>query len=237
MVDDRAAQIVYDKASRTLEGQLNEYSTKFVCPYPDCQTLSVQHWGVVKELRRFAPGFSTTRAYRKSPLLEVAECEACGRESVFLNGMLTFPKESQAPAPTNDLPAALLEDYEEARSIYLASPRGAAALLRLVIQKLLPFLGATISDINKGIGELVQAGKIKTQIQQALDTVRVIGNESVHPGEMDLKDDQDTALALFRIVNLIVETEITEPKRLEELYKSLPKNKLDGIKARDKASN
>jgi hypothetical protein len=61
----------------------------------------------------------------------------------------------------------------------------------------------------------------------------VVGNESVHPGEMDLRDDRETALAIFRIVNLIVETEITEPKRLEALYASLPQSKLDGIAKRD----
>ena len=61
----------------------------------------------------------------------------------------------------------------------------------------------------------------------------MIGNESVHPGEMDLKDDRETALALFRIINLIVETAITEPKRLDALYASLPKSKLEGIEKRD----
>jgi hypothetical protein len=34
-------------------------------------------------------------------------------------------------------------------------------------------------------------------------------------------------------VNLIVETEITEPKRLETLYASLPQSKLEGIAKRD----
>jgi hypothetical protein len=52
---------------------------------------------------------------------------------------------------------------------------------------------------------------------------------------MDLKDDRETALALFRIVNLIVETEITEPKRLNALYASLPKSKIQGIERRDAA--
>ena len=146
---------------------------------------------------------------------------------------IVLPSESDAPEPAEDLPAELAADYEEAGAILPRSPRGSAALLRLVIQKLLPHLGATKKTIDAAIGELVAAGKIKTPIQQALDTVRVIGNESVHPGEMDLKDDRETALALFRIINLIVETAITEPKRLEALYASLPKSKLDGIAKRD----
>ena len=50
---------------------------------------------------------------------------------------------------------------------------------------------------------------------------------------MNLKDDRETALALFRIINLIVETAITEPKRLDELYTSLPQSKLEGIANRD----
>jgi hypothetical protein len=135
--------------------------------------------------------------------------------------------------PAADLPNDLVDDYEEARSILPRSPRGSAALLRLVIQKLLPHLGATKKGIDDAIGELVAAGTIKTPIQKALDTVRVIGNESVHPGEMNLKDDRETALALFRIINLIVETAITEPKRLDALYASLPKSKLQGIEKRD----
>jgi len=94
-------------------------------------------------------------------------------------------------------------------------------------------LGAKKKGIDAAIGELVASGTIKTPIQKALDTVRVIGNECVHPGEMNLKDDRDTALALFRIINLIVETAITEPKRLDALYASLPQSKLEGIASRD----
>jgi hypothetical protein len=169
------------------------------------------------------------------PAVVFSRCEACNREAIYIGGQIVLPGETDAPPPAVDLPANCVPDFEEARAILPRSPRGAAALLRLVIQKLLPHLGATKSAIDAGIGELVEAGKIKAQIQQALDTVRVIGNESVHPGEMNLKDDRETALALFRIVNLIVETEITEPKRLDALYASLPQSKLEGIKRRDKS--
>jgi len=131
------------------------------------------------------------------------------------------------------MPEEVLEDYEEARQILSKSPRGAAALLRLVIQKLCPFLGATKPDINGAIGELVSAGKITPALQQALDTVRVIGNEAVHPGTLDLSDDLDTATALFGLINFIVEKAITEPKQIGQLYQSLPAGKLAGIAQRD----
>jgi hypothetical protein len=131
------------------------------------------------------------------------------------------------------MPEEITADYLEAGQILSRSPRGAAALLRLAIQKLCPILGATKSDINGAIGELVEAGRINPSIQQALDTVRVIGNEAVHPGTLDLKDGHAMALALFNLVNFIIAKAITEPRQLQELYSSLPPAKLAGIAQRD----
>ena len=71
-------------------------------------------------------------------------------------------------------------------------------------------------------------------VQQALDTVRVIGNESVHPGQMDLRDDVKTAQTLFELVNFIIDQRITQPNRIKTIYESLPKSKLDAIEGRDK---
>ena len=91
------------------------------------------------------------------------------------------------------MPADVLRDYKEAQSILNLSPRGAAALLRLVIEKLVTHLKAEGRDINAQIAWLVSKG-LPEQVQQALDAVRVIGNEAVHPGSMDLHDDKNTAL-------------------------------------------
>lgn len=71
-------------------------------------------------------------------------------------------------------------------------------------------------------------------VQKALDVVRVIGNESVHPGEIDLDDNRDIALQLFNVVNLITEQMITHPKQVEAMYGSLPEGKLQGIDKRNK---
>ena len=206
----------------------------FVCPHANCRTYALQHVGYVQSLTvNLGRDTTSNRPLGSTPVIALTLCTACNQESVFIGGELARPASSEAPPPASDMPTALLADYEEASAILPKSPRGSSALLRLLIQKLLPILGTTKKDINAGIAELVAIGKIKVQIQQALDTVRVIGNECVHPGEMDLKDDHDTALALFQIVNLIIETEITEPKRLNELYETLPKSKREGIEQRD----
>ena len=176
-----------------------------------------------------------TRQTGGRPRLTVALCEACNQESVFANGRLVLPVQNEAPLPAADLPEALQQDFEEARQVLPVSPRGAAALLRLVVQKLLPLIGADEDDINKMIGQLVANGKINPQIQRALDAVRIIGNEAVHPGTMDLQDDERTALSLFGLINYIVEKAITEPNEINAIYAGLPPAKLDGIANRDKA--
>lgn len=163
-----------------------------------------------------------------------ALCEACRKEVLFFDGRMLYPAESEAPAPAADMPEEVLDDFEEARRVLPVSPRGAAALLRLLVQKLLPLLGATDGDINSMIGELVASNVISSKIQKALDSVRVIGNEAVHPGTMDLKDDEATAVSLFNLINYIVEKAITEPKEIDAIYAGLPAGKLAGIVNRDK---
>jgi hypothetical protein len=71
-------------------------------------------------------------------------------------------------------------------------------------------------------------------IQQALDCVRVVGNNAVHLGELDLKDDRETAISLFDWVNMIVAVMITQPKEVKSVYEKIPKGAKDAIVKRDK---
>ncbi|WP_197081497.1 DUF4145 domain-containing protein [Chromobacterium sp. LK1] len=175
------------------------------------------------------------------PRIWQAECTRCRKSSIWkqrdtgeaLHADMIFPVESNAPIHHKDLPDECKPDYMEARSIEAQSPRAAAALLRLVVQKLCKHFGQPGKDINKDIGNLVQEGLPRT-LQQALDTVRVVGNEAVHPGEIDLNDNPEIVSRLFRLVNRIVEKMITEPKEDADLYASLPASKLEGIDQRDK---
>lgn len=131
-------------------------------------------------------------------------------------------------------PPDVRADYEEAWSIVALSPRGAAALLRLCIQKLCEHLGEK-GKLDDAIAALVKKG-LDARVQKALDIVRVIGNESVHPGQMDLRDDPDTATELFRLINLIVEVMISQPKHIETMYSGLPESRRQAIEKRDKVN-
>ncbi len=163
----------------------------------------------------------------------LSRCFKCNSYSFWIKDKMVYPIVSLAPKPSDDMPEDVKADYMEAASIVEASPRASSALLRLALQKLMPHLGENRDNINDDIGNLVTRGLSK-EIQQALDLVRVIGNESVHPGELDLKDNKETAYSLFGLLNFIVYDRITRPKEIDALYCKLPQKKLDGINNRDK---
>ena len=162
----------------------------------------------------------------------ISRCEHCGFPTIWFEEQIIFPLASTAEPPNADLPTEIKADYEEARTISNLSPRGAAALLRLAIQKLCKHLGQPGNNINDDIKALVAAG-LPSRVQEALDSVRVIGNEAVHPGALDLRDDRETTNKLFKLVNFIAHKMITEPKEIDAIYGALPPDKIEGIKKRD----
>ena len=159
------------------------------------------------------------------------QCEIDGRRV----GDLIYPRKLTSPLPHKDLPESCKAEYEEARQVLEFSPRAAAALLRLNLQRLCKELGAKGDNINQDIGALVKKG-LDRRVQQALDIVRITGNNAVHPGVMEGTDDKSMVEKLFTLVNLIVEEMITKPKELAELYGNLPETAKEGIEKRDGAN-
>jgi hypothetical protein len=134
--------------------------------------------------------------------------------------------------PNGDIPEPALGDYNEAAQILDASPRGAAALLRLALEKLLECVGMAGKKLDDRIASAVAAG-VPLRVQQAADTLRVTGNNAVHPGQIDLKDDRSTATKLFGLVNIVTEKLITEPREVAALFDGLPDGARAAIKKRD----
>ena len=221
-------------------------STAFSCPY--CDVLTTQTWySLVATVLQSAPASEAFPAwqnpyldeksdvYRGQKKLEhvhVTQCFECHMISVWIGDKLVHPQRGKAPPANPDLPEDIRRDYDEASSILDLSPRGAAALLRLAVQKLCKELGQPGKNIDADIGALVKKG-LDSRIQKALDSLRVIGGESVHPGQIDLRDDRATAESLFELLNLVVDRLISEPKRIDDIYAKLPQRKRDAIKRRD----
>lgn len=162
-----------------------------------------------------------------------SKCYNCEEIAIWIRDKIIYPANSDVLDPNEDLPAEIAEDFREAGTILNLSPRGAAALLRLCIQKLCKSLGQKGKNINEDIAALVRQG-LHIHVKQALDVVRVIGNDAVHPGQIDLKDDRATAEKLFGLINLIAEIMITQPKHISEMFESLPEEKRKQIENRDK---
>lgn len=186
---------------------------------------------------RIATGLpSIGDAYNKTALefdnADVSECYHCSKMTVWVGNAIVWPRQSAAPAPNPDLPEEIVRDYREAGEIVDSSPRGAAALLRLCLQKLCVHLGESGKNIYEDIGSLVKKG-LDPRVQQMADTLRVFGNNAVHPGEIDLSDDRPTADKLFYLVNLITDIMISQPKTIHELYDRIGPDQLDAIKRRD----
>lgn len=159
-------------------------------------------------------------------------CENCSKPAIWAESILVWPDKGTAPPANNAMPADVKADYLEASRILSRSPRGSAALLRLAIQKLCVDLGEKGKNLNDDIESLVKKG-LPSQVQQALDVVRVVGNNAVHPGLIDAADE-DVASKLFPLVNLIVEYMIELPIRVGAIYTDvLPETAREAIDKRD----
>ncbi len=198
-------------------------SKAFHCMH--CGVLASQHWVQVQTSTTIPFDLNYWRC----------TCSNC-RETSLWKGAPSFrsidPVTGGGPRPHAEMPSDVRDDYEEARSIVGQSPRGACALLRLAVQKLCKELGESGQNPNKDIASLVEKG-LTPDVQEALDSLRVIGNNAVHPGEMDLKDDPKTASALFNLLNFIVDDQISQPKKRKAIFAKLPEGARAAIRKRD----
>jgi hypothetical protein len=100
-----------------------------------------------------APFIEPQKGYREFDVqnVSISRCFNCDKIAVWIFNRLAYPIVSSAPLANTDLPDYVRLDYEEAGTILQLSPRGAAALLRLAIQKLCKELGGKGKNIDADI--------------------------------------------------------------------------------------
>ncbi|MBX4211648.1 MAG: DUF4145 domain-containing protein [Candidatus Yanofskybacteria bacterium] len=162
----------------------------------------------------------------------ISICEYCAGMSVWKGASMIFPKKIIVEQPNSDLSEEIQSDYLEAANVLNDSPRSAAAILRLALQKLCVQLGEKGENINDDIAALVKKG-LNPTIQKSLDALRITGNNAVHPGELDLKEDVTRVVKLFGLLNFIAEKMITEPKEIGAFYDELPEGAKQAVEERD----
>jgi hypothetical protein len=80
--------------------------------------------------------------------ISVSKCYSCGGIAIWRGDALIYPLNHVSIQPNEGMPPDVRTDFLEANEILDKSPIGAAALLRLCIQKLMIHLGEKGENIN-----------------------------------------------------------------------------------------
>lgn len=208
----------------------------FTCPY--CDVTAKQKWygrdsevsahlvsvpGRENRVLRFAGEVISDAAFTKWLF---SKCEHCGQITVWHNDEIVHPFTCPVNEPNADMPTCVKDRYVEASRVMALSPASAAALLRLALQLLLKEVlqeessGNIFEDIMK-----LKNRPIDSSLVKALDIIRISGNESVHPGTLNLDENEDDALYLFDLLNMICDQFFTQPRKMQEMYEKMPESK------------
>lgn len=204
----------------------------FTCPI--CGTLASMEWDEILIMYDGNKKFYFDKAKETcgSGILRVSTCNACEGYHVWFRDDMILPICSEIELPNENMPEDVKKIYIEARDVFDKSPKASCALLRLGIQKLCDNLVEGNENLNDKIGRLVRNG-LSEKVQRALDIIRVIGNNAVHPGQISVEDNTEIAKALFKLMNIIVDQMITQVNEINDLYSILPSGVIEAIERRD----
>jgi hypothetical protein len=211
--------------------------TRYTEPTVDADSYTCPHCGVLAHATRWRivavnRHGNATRETSWSQSL----CVVCSGEILWYEAERRWPMGKIGPIAHPDMPERIASIYEEARTIGAQSPRAAAALLRLALQHLVTDLADGEKDVNKAIGVLVKDG-LPIRVQKAMDILRIVGNNAVHPGQIDLDEQPGTVDALFSLLNFVVDDRISKPKQIDDLYSAMPPGPLAAIERRDRPAD
>ncbi|MGS2776965.1 DUF4145 domain-containing protein [Robertmurraya sp. GLU-23] len=219
---------------------------------PKCGVYSHQRWHVIceeslnnslfitkleEEIKNFVKqgiDIHTTANVKHKYITSLSRCFHCNGVSLWVENKLIYPNSTLVELPNFDMPAEIQALYNEASSIVNLSAKSAAALLRLALEKLLIHVGAKPGSIDNMIKSLIEKDVISASgtVRKALDSLRLIGNAGVHPTGINLDEDPKAAMALFKVINFVVEKLITDVKEMEEIYALVPQEKRESLDIR-----
>jgi hypothetical protein len=162
-----------------------------------------------KEIERFVERLKKnelTYEYQKHPHplrvrmanLHISNCHGCNGFSLWVGGLLVFPTSVDK---TTEL---VEEDVEEAAAILNEFPRGATALMRVCIQKLVPLLQDNGKELDQRLSSLVRKG-LEMEMQQSMEVLQVLRSDSTRLSPLESQADKEIALRFLDSLQTILE--------------------------------
>jgi hypothetical protein len=135
--------------------------------------------------------------------LYISNCHSCSGFSLWVSGLLVFPTN------IDKTPELVEEDAEEATAILNKFPRGATALMRVCIQKLVPLLEENGRELNQRISSLVRKG-LEMEMQQAKEVLQVLRSDPVQLSQLESQADKETILRFLDSLKVVLERRMSQ---------------------------
>src|SRR5262249_19576057 len=118
------------------------------------------------------------------PAATVSQAGLVNARVAAVRSIQVWPKGvARAPIPS-EVPPETAEDYKEACLVLNDSPKASAALSRRCLQNLLrQAAGVKPGDLSVEIQQVLDGGKLPTDIADNIDAIRNIGNFAAHPNK------------------------------------------------------
>ena len=130
----------------------------------------------------------------------VKVCTHCGKIALWEKCKMVYPYGTSIQ-PSEYMPNAIANVFQEAQSITNLSPRAACALLRSCLEKLVDQAGGVGDRLAHKIEDL----RLSPRMKKLADACRLTGNEAVHGNYFDLDIPKEEAIAdawaLSRFIN------------------------------------
>ena len=235
------------------------FGKSFNCPH--CRVYSRQEWGYLRsrdfndedydsnteydspELVDYNTGYeypdSNIKYVGPDPLgdiclddsFAVSRCYHCKKWVLWKDLKIIYPRSITVENPNPDMPEVAKGWYMESAQILQDSPRASAALLRLALQEIINKVvkGGEKNDINENIRILSK--EVDEDTWKAMDLIRIIGNNAVHPGEIQVEEENTEYM--YNLLNIIVQKTISNKKQIGDRFKRLPKSIKESINRRN----
>ncbi len=193
------------------------HSEGFHCPH--CGMYARQTWEMIR---------------MRHPSYHIAECDACGAESLWREGAIVFPIMGMAPPSHSQMPDEAFILYSKARQLSTLNVSVAMIYVRMALVAVMKYAGANGVNLSADVESFCEQGLGTRRFWASLEQVRLIGVHKVAVGQLCESDDERMLSLGFYVLNAIVEECIASPNTLASFYADLsnpvnekPKPKID----------